>query len=101
MSLNIEVSSSEVWTIITSKEHLKELDAVFVGSDVHFKYEPDKTVSTSKEGKLIENELIQVDNDFPGMGFVERYGIQQNGQYSILSVYAGVYGEDLKRRKLC
>ena len=67
-----------MWHIITDKSYAKELGKEFdknafvesdwkLGSKVHFKYEADKTVSTGTIGKLIENELIRIDYDFPGI----------------------------------
>ncbi len=105
ISIDIKASPSQVWHIITDKSYAKELGKVFdknafiesdwkLGSEVHFKYEPDRIVSTGLIGKLIEDELIQIDYDFPGMDYVERYSIEKGESFSKLSVYAGSYGAD-------
>lgn len=44
---------------------------------VHFKYEPNKIVSTGAITKLIEYELIQIDYDFCGFMYEERYSIEE------------------------
>lgn len=110
-SVSINATPSMVWNIITSKNYAKELGNVFdknafvesdwkLGSPVHFKYEPDKIVSTGTIGKLIENELIQVDYDFPGFEYVEKYAIEQDGLNSKLSIYAGAYTSDFEAQKV-
>jgi len=104
-SISINATSNQTWKIITDKKYSKILGNVFdknafvesdwkLGSPVHFKYEPDRLVSTGIIGKLIENELIQIDYDFPGMDYLERYSIEKEGSNSKLSIYAGSYGED-------
>ena len=107
VSVNVEISASdqEVWHIITDKSYAKELGEVFdknafvesewkLGSKVHFKYEPDKIVSTGIIGKWKEYELIQVDYDFPGMDYVEKYSIEKLDSTSKLGIYAGEYTTD-------
>jgi hypothetical protein len=111
LSIDIAAIPSQIWQIITDKAYAKELGNVFdknafvesewkLGSPVHFKYEPDKIVSTGIVGKLIENELIQVDYDFPGMDYVERYSIEKIESQGRLSIYAGEYGEDYEAQKV-
>ena len=111
VSMKIMATSSKVWDIITSKKFAKELGSEFdknafvesdwkLGSKVYFKYEPDRLVSTGVVGKLIEHELIQVDYDFPGMEYVEKYSIEARDLMAILSVYAGPYGSDLAAQKV-
>lgn len=111
ISLNIDASSAKVWDIITNKNYAKELGKEFdknafvesdwkLGSQVHFKYEPDKIVSTGIIGKLIENELIQIDYDFPDFEYVEKYSIEKNESNCILSVYAGPYTSDFEAQKV-
>ncbi len=110
-SIKIEALPSEVWDVITNKTYAKELGNVFdknafvesdwkLGSDVHFVYEPDKVVSTGTIGKLIENELIQVDYDFDGFEYVERYSIETDGPISTLSIHAGPYTSDFEAQKV-
>ena len=111
VSIDINASPSKVWDIITNKTYAKILGSEFdknafvesdwkLGSEVHFKYEPDRLVSTGIVGKLIENELIQIDYDFPGMDYLERYSIDKEGENSKLSIYAGSYGEDFEAQKV-
>lgn len=111
VSIDINANSSKVWDVITNKNYAKELGKEFdanafvesdwkLGSKVHFKYEPDKIVSTGVVGKLIENELIQIDYDFPGMEYVEKYSIEKDGLNCKLSVYAGPYTSDFKEQKV-
>jgi len=111
ISIDIATSFTRVWDVITNKKYSKELGQVFdknafvesdwkLGSDVHFKYEPDKIVSTGKVGKLIENELIQVDYDIPGMDYLERYSIEKDGEHCKLSIYAGAYTSDYEDQKV-
>ena len=109
--IDINASPSKVWDIITNAKYAKILGAEFdknafvesdwkLGSNVHFKYEPDRLVSTGIVGKLIENELIQIDYDFPGMDYVEKYSIEKGESTSKLSIYAGSYGEDFEAQKV-
>ena len=111
VGVDIEAAPSIVWHIITDKSYAKVLGKEFdkdafvesdwkLGSKVHFKYEPDRIVSTGIIGKLVENELIQIDYDFPGMDYVERYSIEQNGSKSKLSIYAGAYTTDFEEQKV-
>lgn len=111
IGIDIDATSSKVWDVITNKDYAKELGGEFdknafvesdwkLGSDVHFKYEPDRIVSTGKVGKLIENELIQVDYDFPGFDYVEKYSIEKKESNCTLSVYAGPYTSDFEAQKV-
>lgn len=111
ISIDIVATASQVWHIITDKSYAKILGKVFdknafvesdwkLGSKVHFKYEPDRLVSTGIVGKLIENELIQIDYDFPGMDYVEKYSIEKAESNCILSVYAGPYDSHFKEQKV-
>ena len=105
VAVDIKASPAHVWHIITDKKYAKELGKEFdknafvesdwkLGSKAHFKYEPDKIASTGIIGQLIENELIQIDYDFPGMDYLERYAIKKGESTCQLSIYAGEYGED-------
>ncbi len=111
ISVDIDANSAKVWNLITSKEYAKELGNIFdknafvesdwkLGSDVHFKYEPDKIVSTGTITKIIENELIQVDYDFSGFKYEERYTIEDSGSTSKLGIYAGPYTSDFEAQKV-
>lgn len=109
--MDINANPSKVWDIITNKKYAKELGAEFdknafiesdwkLGSEVHFMYEPDKIVSTGIVGKLLENELIQIDYDFPGFDYVEKYSIQKKGENCKFSVFAGAYTSDFDEQKI-
>ncbi len=113
VSISIDISSppARVWDIITAKDYAKILGAVFdknafvesdwtSGAEVHFNYEPDRTVSTGIIGKLIVNELIQIDYDIPGMDYLERYSIAKDGANCKLSIYAGSYTSDFEAQKV-
>ncbi|MBC8756681.1 hypothetical protein H2O64_18555 [Kordia sp. YSTF-M3] len=111
ISIDINANSSEVWNLITSKDYAKELGSVFdknafvesdwkLGSEVHFKYEPNKIVSTGIITKLIENELIQVEYDFSGFKYEERYTIEESNTVSKLAIYAGPYISDFEAQKI-
>lgn len=102
VSVDIDAKPTKIWEIITSKNYAKILGNVFdknafvesdwkLGSKVHFKYEPDRIVSTGIVGKLIENELIQIDYDFADFDYVEKYSIEKNETTAKLSIYAGEY----------
>ena len=110
LGIDINATPAEIWKIITQDKYAKELGSVFdknafiesnwkLGSKVHFKYEPDRLISTGIVGKWIENKLIQVDYDFPGMDYVEKYSLETKDSLTTLSVYAGTYGEDFEDQK--
>jgi len=111
IGVDINATPAKIWDIITNPKYAKELGREFdkgafvesdwkLGTQVHFKYEPDRLVSTGVVGKLIENELIQIDYDFPGMDYVERYSIEKADSTSVLSVYAGEYSTDFEAQKV-
>ena len=111
ISIDINANSLVVWSFITNKDYAKELGSVFdknafvesdwkLGSDVHFKYEPNKTVSTGTITKLIEKELIQVDYDFSAFKYEERYTIEESNSVSKLAIYAGPYTSDFEAQKV-
>ena len=108
--IDINANSSEVWNVITSKDYAKELGLIFdknafvesdwkLGSNVHFKYETDKIVSTGTITNLIENKLIQVDYNF-SFPYEERYTLEQSNDGSKLAIYAGPYTEDYEAQKV-
>ena len=111
VSIDIDASPSKIWYIITDKNYAKELGKEFdknafvesdwkLGSEVHFKYEPNKIVSTGTIGKLIENELIQIDYDFSGFKYMEKYSIEKEESICKLSIYAGPYTSDFEAQKV-
>ena len=111
VSIDIDANPSKVWDVITNEKYAKELGSEFdknafvesdwkLGSKVHFKYEPDKIVSTGTIGKLIENELIEIDYDFSGFKYVEKYSIEKEEAICKLSIYAGPYTSDFEAQKV-
>ena len=103
--IEINTSTAKVWDIITNPQYAKILGSEFdknafvesdwkLGSDVHFKYEPDKIVSTGKISKLIEEELIQIDYSFYGQAYTEKYEIKGDTSTAILKLFAGPYSSD-------
>jgi len=111
ISIDINASPSKIWDVMTNEKFAKKLGAEFdknafvesdwkLGSKVHFKYEPDRIVSTGIIGKLIENELIQIDYDFPDFEYVEKYTIHTEGSIVKLEVYAGSYSSDFEAQKI-
>jgi uncharacterized protein YndB with AHSA1/START domain len=111
IDLIIKVPPSKVWNIITSKAYAKELGATFdknayvesdwqLGSKVHFKYEPDKIVSTGTITKLIEKELIQVGYDFSDFDYEERYTLKAIDDSTSLAILAGEYTADFEAQKV-
>jgi len=111
VNIVIDATSAEVWDIITNKNYSKELGKEFdknafvesdwlLGSKVHFKYEPDRIVSTGIVGKWIEHELIRIDYDFPDFEYEEKYIIEKEGSKCKLSIQAGPYTCDFEDQKL-
>jgi len=111
ISVDIDATPEKIWDIITNQKYAKILGSEFDknawvesdwkhGSEVHFKYEPNKIVSTGIVGKLIENELIQIDYDFPGFDYVEKYSIEKGTTTSKLGIYAGNYTSDFDAQKV-
>ncbi len=100
IALDINAQPGLIWDIITNKKYAKELGNVFdknafvesdwkLGSEVQFKYEPDRLVCTGIIGAWIENQLIRVDYDFSGFKYVEKYSIERGESFSTLAIYAG------------
>ncbi|MBL4709929.1 MAG: hypothetical protein JKY48_15965 [Flavobacteriales bacterium] len=111
ISIDINANSSKIWNLITNKDYAKELGSEFdknafvesdwkLGSKVHFKYEPNKIVSTGTISKLIEKELIQIDYDFSGFKYEEKYTIEESNSISKLAIYAGPYTSDFEAQKV-
>ncbi len=110
-SIAIDATPSKVWDIITNKEYAKILGSEFdknafvesdwkLNSEVHFKYEPNKTISTGIITKLTEEKFIQISYNFSGFEYVEQYSIEEKGLISELSIYAGPYGSDFEAQKV-
>ena len=103
--LEINSSTAKVWDVITNPMYARILGAEFdkgafvesewtLGSDVHFKYEPDRLISTGTISKLVVQEVIQVDYDFDGFKYNEKYALKKIGDGTVLHVIAGPYLSD-------
>lgn len=103
----------KIWEVITSPKYAKTLGAMFdknayvesdwkKDSEVHFKYEPDKIVSTGIITALWENMYIQVDYNFSGYHYCEKYLILENKESKTTKIHvaAGPYGEDIEAQKV-
>ena len=113
-SIKIDASASRVWEVITNPTYAKILGNEFdknayvesdwkLGSEVYFKYthKPEKPANTGTISKLVDEELIQVDYEFPGYGkYIESYSIQRENDVSVLLIDAGPYGSDLEDQKV-
>lgn len=105
LEMDIRALSADVWDIITNPEYAKELGSVFdenafidsdweLGSEVHFKYEPDNIVTTGTISKLVEEQIIHVDYDFDGFEYTEQFTLTEQDNGILLQVYAGPYVEN-------
>lgn len=110
-NIKIEGSAAEVWKVITGEEYAKILGAEFaehafvesewvLNAKVFFKYEPDEVVSAGDITVLEENEYIQVDYDFSGFKYTERYCIVEEEKGASLHIFAGPYTQDLEAQKV-
>lgn len=102
-----------IWEVITSPAYAKLLGEMFDkgsfiesewknGAEVHFKYEPDKTVSTGIITVIWKNLYIQIDYDFDGYHYVEKILLLENKEkkHTEFRVSAGPYGADYVAQKL-
>ena len=112
--VNSEIKAPQkiIWEVITSPTYAKLLgeafdENAFIESDwtenakVHFKYAPDSLVSTGIITALWENMYIQVDYNFDGYHYAEKFLIlgNENNNSSKLQMVAGPYGEDIEAQK--
>ena len=110
-SIEINASNKEVWEVITGKEYAKDLGDVFGEgsyiesdwrefSEVNFMYGPDNLVSSGIVTASWENLYIQVDYNFDGYHYVEKYLILENekNQSVDLHLLAGPYAEDYQEQ---
>lgn len=102
-----------IWEVITDSTYAKTLGAMFdkhayiksewkKGAEVHFKYEPDKTVSTGIITAIWKNLYIQIDYDFDGYHYVEKILLLGNKKekYTKVQLTAGPYGADYVAQQL-
>jgi hypothetical protein len=108
-SLKINAPASKVWQVLTDPQFAKILGNEFdqnayqesdwkLGSKVYFKYAPDKIVATGIILKLQEDKLIQVDYDFDGFLYSEKYTLSSNINTTILQLDAGPYTSDYEQQ---
>lgn len=109
----INAPSEKIWEVITSPKYAKSLGEIFdknafvesewkKDSKVYFKYEPDRLVSTGIITALWENMYIQVDYNFDGYHYCEKFLILEDKETkkTILHVVAGPYGADIEAQKV-
>ncbi len=102
-----------IWEVLTDSTYAKILGAIFdknaylesewkKDAAVHFKYGPDKIVSTGIITAIWKNSYIQIDYDFDGYHYVEKFLLSGNkkGKYTKLHLSAGPYGEDYLAQKI-
>jgi hypothetical protein len=107
--LEIKATKSKIWDVITSPKHAKILGSVFdkgafvqsdwkKNSEVHFVYEPDSIVSTGIITASWEDLYIQIDYNFDGYHYAEKFLLLENEENNSINFHltAGPYGEDYK-----
>jgi hypothetical protein len=103
----IKAPKEKVWEVITSPTFAKTLGAIFdkgsyvksdwkKGSKVYFIYEPNKIVSTGIITASWENMYVQVDYNFEGYHYVEKFLLVENKENKSINFYltTGPYGDD-------
>ncbi|WP_373075575.1 hypothetical protein [Zeaxanthinibacter enoshimensis] len=109
--ISIAASTAQVWDVITNPEYAQVLGNAFdtnayldsdwqLGSKVHFKYTTGGIVATGKVTKRVDRKLIQVDYNFDGMAYVEKFNLSGGDYGSTLQVFSGPYGEDVDAQKI-
>ena len=110
VDIEIDAPSDRVWDCITNPDYAKVLGAEFdegafvesdweMGSQVHFKYEPDRLINSGTITKLVEEELIQIDYDLGGFAYQEVYTIVRESEKSVLGLKAGPYTADFEAQQ--
>ncbi|MGB0423577.1 MAG: hypothetical protein ACPGED_04620, partial [Flavobacteriales bacterium] len=103
-TLKINATKERVWEVITGSEFAKELGSVLhpnsyfesawkSGSKVHFMSGPNRVVSTGKITALWQDSYIQVDYDFAGDHYVEKFLLldSQDKKGTNLTLVSGPY----------
>lgn len=111
-SIELKATDEKIWEVITSPTYSKILGEMFdenafvesdwrKGSYVHFKYEPGMIINTGIVTASWENMYIQVDYDFDGYHYVEKFLIlrDKENNRTNLHVVSGPYGEDFEAQK--
>ena len=119
--LTIYAPKEKIWEVITGPQYAKELGEMFdkgayiesawePNAKVHFKYGPDQTVSTGIITALWAHLYIQVDYNFDGYHYAEKFLLLENKDMAIsqphlnnstqLKIVAGPYGEDYEAQKV-
>ena len=109
----INTSKNKIWEVICSPAYAKTLGAMFDknayvesdwlnGSKVYFKYEPDSIATTGIVTACWINTYIQVDYNFDGYHYAEKFLIleNENGNNNQLHVVAGPYGDDFEDQQM-
>jgi len=106
-SIDVEVPREKIWEIITSPIYAKTLGKIFdenafvesewqQGSKVYFKYEPNMIVSIGEITALWKDTYIQVDYDFDGYHYAEKFLLSEDKEKNTqsLNVVAGPYNNE-------
>ncbi|MDC6350953.1 hypothetical protein PP178_05270 [Zeaxanthinibacter sp. PT1] len=107
----IAASTAHVWDVITNPDYARILGNAFdknaylesdweLGSKVHFKYSTGGIVATGVVAKRVDRKLIQVDYNFDGMAYVEKFTLSGGDYGSNLQVFSGPHGQDFEAQKV-
>lgn len=119
-NISIYASRQRIWEVITSPDYAMELGAMFdkgayiesawhLDAEVHFKYEPDQLVSTGIITAFWNPVYIQIDYNFEGYHYVEKFLLLENKNdlskphltnSTQLRVAAGPYAEDYEAQQI-
>lgn len=111
--IEINATKERIWKTITSPTYAMTLGEMFdkdafIESDwknnarVHFKYAPNRTVTTGIITALWENTYIQIDYNFEGYHYVEKFLLLDNKETDSvqLQISSGPYTEDYDAQKV-
>lgn len=110
--IKMTAPKQKVWDLITKPEYAKVLGSEFgeglyiesdwtLDAEVKFKNAEDKTLSTGFVTASWENMYIQIDYNFSGYHYVEKYLILDNEDNSVsLHLTAGPYSSDIEAQKV-
>jgi len=111
--IELNTSKSKVWKVITEPSYAKSLGAMFDenafiestwqrDADVFFKYEPNMITKRGKITASWQDLYIQVDYDFDGIHYAEKFLILDNEEKGKTDLYvvSGPYGDDFEAKQL-
>lgn len=111
--INIHASPEKIWEVITNPKYAKILGEIFdenafvesewkENSKVYFKYEPNTIVSTGNITNLWENTYIQIDYNFNGYHYAEKFLLQVNEENNSVDfrIACGPYTQDFEAQQL-